>query len=250
MRQKTDLAKTDYWQQTMNNRATNYFAFVAFCSVLMLVTTASHGKAYQTSASISDAVKEFLSKDNSTQNFTIGRIDKRLRLTRCHQSLQTNFPHYAQHIGRTSVEVSCGDQKPWKILVSVYIKKYLNVLSLKNSLPSGSVIQASDIKLSRQEVSRIANGYFTSSSQVSNMVLRRHVKAGKILSPSMLKPRQLITRGDEILILAKSGNLSIRVKGKALMNGTLGQRIKVKNTHSRRVFQATVISNGLVKVNM
>ncbi len=234
----------------MKNDFLNYFTALSLGSLFMLFAGAAQGSAYQTPTSITQAITVFLKSNLQTNDFTVGYIDKRLRLKTCTKKLDTRFPQYAEELGRTSVEVSCAGRKPWKIIVSVYIQKYLNVITAKHSMPSGSVIQPSDIKFTRLDVSRIRGGYFTDLSQMTNMVVRRSLKSGKVISPTMLKPKRLIQRGDEILILAGTENLTIRVKGKALMNGFLGQRIKVKNLHSKRIFQATVISNGLVKVNM
>jgi len=219
--------------------------------VLLSISTATAQAAkYQSSTSIKQVVNNFLSIQNNSKHFKISKIDKRLRLKSCSNNLKANFPQYAQQIGRTTVEVQCNSSKPWKILITVYIKKYMNVLTAKHSLPSGSTLQASDLKVSLQDVSQISGGYFTNVDQMTHMVLRRAIKPGRIFSPAMLKPKRLVNQGDEVMVLAETGNLSIRVKGKALMNGFLGQRIRVKNVNSRRVFQATVVSNGLVKVNM
>ncbi len=234
----------------MKNDFLNYFTALSLGSLLLLFASAVQGKAYQTPVSITQAVTTFLKGHLQTTDFTVGYIDKRLRLATCTQSLDTHFPQYAEELGRTTVAVSCAGRKSWKILISVYIQKYLNVIAAKHSLPAGSMIQPSDIKLTRKDVSRIRGGYFTDLSQMDNMVVRRALKSGKVISPTMLTPKRLVQRGDEILILAKTKHLTIRVKGKALMNGFLGQRIKVKNIHSKRIFQATVISNGLVRVNM
>jgi len=230
-------------------RYINKFIIFSFSSLFLLFSHTVQA-ANQTPASISQAISTFLENDLNTNDFTISRIDKRLRLKACSKKLLTSFPPYAEELGRTTVEVSCNGYKPWKILISVYIHKYLNVFSTKHSLPSGSIIQKSDLKLIRKDVSKIRSGYFTQLDQLANTVVRRPLRAGKVISPSMLKPKRLVQRGDEIFILAKTKHLTIKVKGKALMNGFLGQRIKVKNIHSKRIFQATVISSGLVKVNM
>jgi len=234
----------------MRKYYSHYIVTIAAISVLSLAIPNAHATKYQTPLSMKQAVKNFLMDDAKITHFTISKIDKRLRLRSCTNKLETSFPQYAEQIGRTTVQLSCNNPKPWKILVTVYIKKYLNILTAKHSLPAGTVIQASDIKMKRQEISNVRGGYFTDLAQITNMVVHRPLKPGRILSSAMLKPKRLVNQGDEILILAETGNLSIRVKGKALMNGFLGQRIKVKNVNSRRIFQATVISNGLVKVNM
>ena len=234
----------------MQNRYSQLLSMLLISSMLFLVATPVNAYKIQTPASIKQAVSEFLTKELASNDFTINGVDSRLRLKQCTHSLNTNFPEYAAHIGRTTIEVSCSSNKPWKILVTVYIKKYLNVLTAKHSMPTGSIITKNDISLKREDVSRVRGGYFTSASQLINMVVKRPIKIGKILSPALLKPKQLVSRGDDVLILANINNLKIRVKGKALMNGFLGQKIKVRNMNSRRIFQATVISSGLVKVNM
>lgn len=234
----------------MKKYLSHFIKIIAVSSLLSTTASTANAATYQTPLSIKQTVSSFLTHEANIQNFSIGKIDKRLRLKSCNNKLSAYFPQYAEQIGRTTVEVKCNSAKPWKILVTVYIKKYLNIISAKHSLPAGSLVQASDLKTSRHEISLIRGGYFTDVAQVTNMVVRRSIKSGKILSPGMLKPKRLVNRGDEVMILAETGNLSIRVKGKALMDGFFGQRIKVKNVNSRRIFQATVISNGLVKVNM
>lgn len=216
----------------------------------MLIISTAHASNYQSTYSMRVAVEKFLKDELTTDDFTIGNIDKRLKLKNCSNNIEVRFPQYADQLGRTTVQLSCNQPKVWKILVSVNIRDFKDVLAIKHSLPRGSAIQKSDLKTIRKDVSKIQAGYFTDINQVTNMIAQRAIKAGRILSPAILKPRRLVNQGDDVLILAETGNLSIRVKGKALMNGSYGQRIRVKNVNSRRIFQATVISNGLVKVNM
>jgi flagella basal body P-ring formation protein FlgA len=234
----------------MKNDLIQSVATFLLSSLLLAFSLPVNAYKYQTPVSITDAVDKFLEDETQSQHYSITALDKRLRLRKCTGNLEVSFPQYARDIGRTSVEVSCNGAKSWNILVTVYIKKYLNIIIAKHSLPAGTLVTKKDISLKKEDVSRVRGDYFTNITQLNNMVLRRSVKRGKILSSSLLKPKQLVNRGDEILILAQTSNLTIKVKGKALMNGILGQRIRVKNLNSKRVFQATVISNGLVKVNM
>jgi len=227
-----------------------FFTAFILSALLFIIAMPVHAYQYQSPLSIKKAVSQFLELQTDSNHFTVSNIDKRLRLKLCSKTLKTRFPQYSEQLGRTSVEVSCDGVKPWKFLVSVYIKKITNILTAKHALPAGSILTENDISIKRVDISRIRNGHFKNINEIKNMVVRRAIRAGKVISPGMLKPKQLVNRGDEVLILAQTNNLQIKVKGKALMNGFLGQRIKVKNMNSRRIFQATVISNGLVKVNM
>jgi len=218
--------------------------------LLFVYMSPAHASAYQSIASIKQAIGSYLTNEKQLQHYSVDKIDQRLKLKKCSSKLSTYFPDYAKQIGRTSIKVSCNDQKSWKILVSVFIRKYQDILVSKHNLPTGKTLTRNDISVQRSEISRLHNGYYTNIDQLDNMTARRSIRAGKILSPSMFKQRQLVSRGDEVLILAQTDNLKIKVKGKALMNGFLGQKIKVKNVNSKRIFQATVISSGLVQVNM
>lgn len=232
------------------SHTTNFSLIFVLGSILLIVAFPVNAYKYQSTASIKQAVDNFLFEQLQTRHYRIYSLDKRLRLKLCSQELKVSFPIYAERIGRTTVEVSCNNSKPWKVLVSVYIQKFVDIILAKHALPAGSLISRSDIILKKTDVSRVRGGYFSNISQLTNMVVRRAIKTGRIISPGMLKPRQLVSRGDEVIILAQSENFRIQVKGKALMNGFLGQKINVKNLSSKRIFQATVISNGLVKVNM
>jgi flagella basal body P-ring formation protein FlgA len=56
-----------------------------------------------------------------------------------------------------------------------------------------------------------------------------------------------VKKGNQVVILAQIGTLQVRMNGKALSNGAVGERIKVENNSSNRRIEATVIASGVVK---
>lgn len=60
----------------------------------------------------------------------------------------------------------------------------------------------------------------------------------------------IIKRGDTVTITSASTGLSIQMQGKALMDGTQGQSIRVKNTTSGRTISATVTKPGVVTAGL
>ncbi|MFN2303459.1 MAG: flagellar basal body P-ring formation chaperone FlgA, partial [Anaerolineales bacterium] len=93
-------------------------------------------------------------------------------------------------------------------------------------------------------------GYFTSVDEVIGMRLRRPIRRDETLSPSNLKPRLLVKRGDIVTILAEIKGLTVRVNGNALTDGHRGDEIRVKNQRSKRILQAEVIGPGTVRVRL
>jgi flagella basal body P-ring formation protein FlgA len=64
----------------------------------------------------------------------------------------------------------------------------------------------------------------------------------------MLKQAKRVKRGNQVEIIAISQGLQVRMMGKALADGGLGDRIKVKNLNSGRVITGTVAGTGLIHV--
>lgn len=223
------------------------------CLCLAGTSTGWGSPAFQSPASIRATVEGFLQGRFGAQDdteFKVGRLDPRLRLRPCRTGLHAELPAQGRALGHTSVVVRCADPNGWKIHVAVRILRYANVLVARRSLPRGTYLQADDVRFERREISRLNHGFFTTLAEIRNMVTRRNLRRDQILTAAGVKPPRLIRRGEHITILARSGGLAIRVGGEALMDGRRGDRIRVRNSRSKRELQATVIAAGTVSVNM
>lgn len=65
-----------------------------------------------------------------------------------------------------------------------------------------------------------------------------------------LEQAEVVRKGDQVVITARSGTLSVRMPGEALSNGGLNEQIRVKNLNSQRVIKAQVMAPGQVEVSM
>lgn len=71
---------------------------------------------------------------------------------------------------------------------------------------------------------------------------------GSIIEARQFESQTLVHRGDLITLVAAVGNMEVRVRGEALANAGLGQRVKVKNTSSERVVEGIVDAAGVVRI--
>lgn len=225
-----------------------------FAAILLyLCLNTAHAIEYETLDNIHDAAQSWLNTQYAGRNdieFRLGHIDNRLHMIKCTSPLEVSRPDDSKANGYTTIRVRCNNQKAWQVYVPVRIIEYVDVLAVNQALPRGSYLQKSDVKKVKKDVSRLHNGYFTNFSEINDMVTRRSLRRGRILTPGVITPPRLVKRGESITILAKSGSLIIRVKGRALMDGKMGQRIRVKNERSKRDLHATVVSSGTVQVSM
>jgi len=58
----------------------------------------------------------------------------------------------------------------------------------------------------------------------------------------------LIKRGDTVNIIAQREGFKITMKGQAMANGSIGERIKVKNLSTKKIINGSVTSKHSVKV--
>ncbi len=95
--------------------------------VLLSLSTGVNAEALQSLADIDSAVKKFVSQslqDAGDSEFTLGRLDPRLRLAACESALKMRFSREASSGGRNAVEVRCEGVRPWSIYVTVDIARF------------------------------------------------------------------------------------------------------------------------------
>lgn len=174
--------------------------------------------------------------------------DRRLRLAWCDQPLQTYESPNGLKAGRSVVGVRCDGEKPWKLFVSVSIATLQPVVVTRTPLARGQLVRAQDLEIAEHDTARLHRAFYTDSSGLAGLRAKRNVQAGQVLTPSMLARNQVVRRGSQVEILANAGNLEVRMRGKALANGAIGDRIRVQNLTSGRKVTGLVIEPGVVQV--
>lgn len=224
--------------------------------IVILLTVFSaipvYANSLQSHSGISSAVKQFVKQQQVPLNnvlVTLTSLNKQLRLSQCGSPLQVNMAPGTKLLGHASLSVSCASPQKWKIHVAAHIDGEVNVLIARHPLPRGTAIQETDLEFVNKRYSQLNQGYYGSANLLQNMEARRNIKTGQVMSPNIVKAQKLVLRGQHITIIAQSGRLKLRAKGKALMDGQQGQTIKVSNLSSKKLIYARVISAGVVEVN-
>lgn len=225
------------------------------CLCALLYTPAVSAASYQSHKSIYQTAKVFVrnhvaEKHGQRPEIKIGKLDSRLKLKKCSKKLQAFLPRGSRAMGKSTVGIKCTGKKPWSIHVPLTISLYGKVLVSSHQLQKGSVLTAADLKLARFNLANLSFGYYEDLKSGIGMKLKRRVSAGAVLTPAMLKKPQKIARGQKVTIMAQSGNMLVRMKGKALSSGAIGDRIKVINIKSRKKLEGVITLNGEVKVDI
>ncbi len=123
------------------------------------------------------------------------------------------------------------------------------MLVLKQGLSHNTLIDKNHIAYERKPLNKLSRGFFTSFAQIKGSISVRHLQADSILRPSQFITQKLIKKGDKVTILAKSKSFRIHTFCHALMDGRLGDTIRVKNSRSKKIIEGTVIESGVISVN-
>ena len=230
-----------------------YTCYSLLC--VLLYTPVVAAASYQDHKSIYKAARIFLRDHVALQHgqrpqIKVGKLDSRLKLKKCSTKLRAFMPRGSREIGKTTVGVKCTGKKAWSLHVPVTISVYGKVLVASHQLQKGSVLTAADLKLAKNNLANLTYGYYENPKNGIGMKLKRRVSAGTVLTPAMLKKPRIITRGQKVTIMAQSGSMLVRMKGKALDNGAIGDRIKVINIKSRKKLEGIITLAGEVKVDI
>lgn len=219
-------------------------------AVLLAGAPAAVAAGMQPLADIEKVAEDFLAgSPSASQGDAVAvPLDRRLKLHRCDQALQAFMRPGARIRQRTIVGVRCAGSQPWKVYVPVNLVVTESVLVLARSLPRGHLLTAADLDVSKQDVSRLPGGYLQDTAVAIGQRLKQTMRAGSILSPSALAARTLVKRGQTVILSAESSAISIRMTGKALMDGAMNQRIRVENLTSGRIVEGLVRSAERVEV--
>ena len=219
--------------------------------LMLCLSDAAQAESIQTLASVEAAVKGFVAQSIGTdtdREFTLGRLDPRLRLADCDAALAMRFSHEPPSAGPNAVEVRCTGSRPWSLYVTVAIARYAQVVVATRALARGAVISAADVVTARRRISDTRTDYLTETATAVGRVVARSLAVEQILNAANVVLPRLVKRGDQVIVASVGGTISVRVRGQALGDGALGDRVSVRNLSSKRVVEGVVNAEGMVVV--
>lgn len=229
-----------------------------FCCLLMMSTLVkADTPAPQSLEAIDQAVRDFVLSEQpsgSGVQVDVKPLDKRLRLANCGSPLNTYWSPGSRSIGRVTVQVECAGPKPWRVHVQSTVTMEGQVWVLSRSVRRGELLDK-DVLVQQAVTLGANNAAFTSlGAPIIDLEpwigysFSQRVAAGKVLNERMLKPANLVRKGEAVLIRIESAGLKLQTKGVALKDAAAGKPVQVKNSMSGKVIDAVVIGKGVVAV--
>ena len=162
-----------------------------------------------------------------------------------------------------TVIVSCNKPLKWQITIrtnanstpKIHSKKKINKISnsiklitLRNNLKKGEVIQKHDLKFDYKSNS-VGNGFFENFDKLIGRKINQNLSKGQVIKTRHLQENFMVSEGQSIIIFSDLHGINIRMKGNALENGHFNELIKVKNISSGKIVQGKVINEKKTRIN-
>ena len=177
-----------------------------------------------------------------------GNLDNRVRLSACPGPLIAEPAHQTFRGGRITIKVSCETDISWSIYVPLTVVSDVTVVKVNRTLPRGTILNKRDLQ---ELLVRRAPGHLPIINHIEEAIgsaLKRPINEGTELQHSMLEAPVIIKRGDQTVIEAGNERFTVRMTGRALQNGAVGEQIRVQNMASKRTVQGQVQANGKIAI--
>ncbi len=203
---------------------------------------------------ISETARQFLDANIDKSQYSrthvqVNTLDPRLRLTQCPLPLTSTLAPGSRFSGKTTVHLRCNSNSPWTVYVSAQIKLYGKVIQTSSPLSRGHVLRKSDLIAVEEDLSHIRYGYFVNKENLIGKQLKRQLPQGRVIKANYVKSQTLVKRGELVSIVAENTSYSVKMTGVAMGSGARGDRIRVKNSSSKRIVEGVIKEAGIVSIN-
>ncbi|PZW69702.1 flagella basal body P-ring formation protein FlgA [Pseudomonas sp. URMO17WK12:I1] len=147
---------------------------------------------------------------------------------------------------RQRLQVACPDDGGWQQVSLVTPSVLLPVLVATTVTDRGAPLAAEQFQLQAQDVARLPRGFYQDADEVAGQIAKRRIRTGQVLTPNLVAPALLVTRGQTVTMIARQGDIQASTAGTALEDGQIGQLIRVRNQASDTVIRARVKAKGVV----
>lgn len=221
---------------------------------LWLTLSATTSAPVQDLTSISAAAHDYLSSvvvneyPEANVSVKVKAPDPRLRLRSCQQPLEP-FLSPGNRMGRTvSVGISCSGPKAWKVYLRAEVSIVRETVVAKRSVAKGEILTEGDLTLAMIDSAAMGEPAYTQVESLVGMEAIRTISAGRAIRSGQVRAPQVVQRGDIIVLVAGTASFEVRMSGKALSSGAVGDSVSVRNNAGDRTLQGRVVAPGLVRM--
>ena len=231
----------------------NYFTFLFAFSVYLFSSTQAYSL---TGSEVRKIIIEYLNQKNIVSdpiikgNRSFKNCDHDLKIKEIFNDYKT-------------VLVSCQKPLKWSLTVrtNANVKQRslskldnsnnlnkIKLITLKNNLKKGEVIQEIDLQLEYKSKS-VGKGFFENFDRLVGREINQNLSKGQVIKTRHLKENFMVSEGQSVIIFSNLYGINVRMEGNALENGHFNELIKVENVSSGKIIQGKIINEKKILIN-
>jgi len=137
-----------------------------------------------------------------------------------------------------------------RMMVSGKLVSTVQMPVLNRALARGDVIAAADIAYVKMRETEVRANLVTDPGQLVGMTTKQGLRAGQLIQASDLQKPLAVVRGALVTMVLSHGGMQLSAQGRAIDQGSLGEVIRVSNTHSNLTVEATIDGTNHVRVSL
>lgn len=148
------------------------------------------------------------------------------------------------------VSAPAGDPSAQRVRVVGRMVRMTDIPVLTHNMRTGEIVRKDDISWIQVESDRVQRNVLTDADGLIGMAARRDIRARLPIRNGDVRRPILVPKGSLVTMILHMNSMTLTAKGRALEAGSLGDAIRVANTHSNTVIDATVSASGTVSVRI
>lgn len=219
----------------------------------MLYLPFSYAEGYESTAKIKNVTQAFLTNtlkpdQGETLEIKISEDTLPNQLPVCLKDISAALPQNTNRESINSVELTCNNESPWRILVPVNVQIMTKVVIAKRTIPPHETITEDDVDYISYDKNRLYNGYFSTTQEIVGNVTSHLVTAGTVLTKKNIQLPVLVYKNQTITLVAQYNTVVVTMQGVAKADGALNTVIKVYNPSSKKTLDAVVVGPNKAQV--
>lgn len=147
-----------------------------------------------------------------------------------------------------SVRLTCfGEENGWKTSIPVKIAFLAPAVAVTTAVAKNQTLDASNLEIRLVNKMQLKGAYFSDIEALAGSKTRRDLPPGEVVKMNQIC---MVCKDSLVDLEAGTGEVTVKVKGTALEDGTLGAEIKVKNMISGKTVKGKVTGVDHVKISV
>lgn len=156
---------------------------------------------------------------------------------------------YDERAGRFTAVIAAPAESPTnRMTVQGRVYELVEVPVLAHRLNAGEVIGKDDLEWTAVRSEQVNRNILTDASRLIGQEVRRGMSPGQSVRTSDIRSPVIVGKGSIVTMILQTPKMQLMSKGRAMDDASMGDAVRIMNTQSKTVIEATVVGTNTVQV--